>query len=322
MLDLGNPSSPVPKIQAGSGRIVLGAQGHTVAFSELSSAYPLKLLAPRIVQDTVAVVYVLTYGGGLVGGDQLKLCADVDDEATLVVLSQGSTKVFKTRPGRRLADVSRLARGPHVASPSFDITSQVSTFNVASGSTLALLMEPVACFRSAKYSQVQTFHLKDDRSSIIVLDWITSGRKALGEEWAFSRYYSCNEIYIGKKRVIRDIMLLEDDAEEQKKYGLPSRSLVERLVPYACYATVFFYGPKTQITISRLLKDYETISVPKTTDPEDLLWSLSPVTSKNGKGAVLRVAALETEMVKKWLLNALGGLQDVIGVDALQRAFA
>ena len=88
MLVPSNPSALVPKIQAGSGRIALGAQGQTVAFSELSSAYPLKLLSPRISQDRVAVVYVLTYGGGLVGGDQLKLHVDVEDKTILVLLSQ------------------------------------------------------------------------------------------------------------------------------------------------------------------------------------------------------------------------------------------
>ena len=81
-------TSFAPNIQAGSGRIVLGGQGRHVAFSELSSAYPLKLLSPRIVQNKVAVVYVLTYGGGLVGGDQLQLCVDVQDDAVLVLLSQ------------------------------------------------------------------------------------------------------------------------------------------------------------------------------------------------------------------------------------------
>lgn len=90
-----NPPTPfplVPTIPAGSGRIALRAQGRTAAFSELSAAYPLKLLSPRTTQDKVAVVYVLTYGGGLVGGDQLKLCVNVEDEAVLVLLSQVSRR--------------------------------------------------------------------------------------------------------------------------------------------------------------------------------------------------------------------------------------
>ena len=92
MINPPTPFSLVPKIPAGSGRIALRAQGRTVAFSELSAAYPLKLLSPRTIQDKVAVAYVLTYGGGLVGGDQLKLRVDVEDEAVLVLLSQVSRR--------------------------------------------------------------------------------------------------------------------------------------------------------------------------------------------------------------------------------------
>ncbi|KAF8640877.1 hypothetical protein AX17_000525 [Amanita inopinata Kibby_2008] len=341
MLRTLQPSSPIPKIPPGTGRIALTAQGPNVAFSELSSAYPLKLLSPRISQDKVAVVYVLTYGGGLVSGDQLNLGVDVSGGAALVLLSQhilalesrqtdpcnlcqGSTKVFKTRPGQRLASAS--THPPNAAEvldtkrPS-TATSQVFNFNVASGSTLSLLMEPVTCFRSASYNQIQTFRLEDNLASLVVLDWITSGRKALGEEWAFSRYYSANEIWVEKKRVMRDVTLLEDETSKQAESGLPAQSLAERLAPYACYATVFFYGPKTQGTVAELAQNYESISIFRTQTPADLLWSLSPVGPKGVSGAVLRVAAMETEMVKNWLSKALTGLEEVIGKDVYSRAF-
>ena len=78
----------IPQIESGGGRVVVRSLGSSVVFSELSSTYPLKLLSPRIDQDGVAVVYVLTYGGGLVGGDFVKLTVDVGHSAILVVLSQ------------------------------------------------------------------------------------------------------------------------------------------------------------------------------------------------------------------------------------------
>lgn len=73
---------------AGNGRIVLGTHGMDAVFSELYAAYPLKLLSPRITEERVAVVYFLTYGGGLVGGDRVGLTVDVRDGAILVMLSQ------------------------------------------------------------------------------------------------------------------------------------------------------------------------------------------------------------------------------------------
>lgn len=75
-------------MSAGVGRIVLGLHGSEAVFSEMSSAYPLKLLSPRIEQQNVSVVYILSYGGGLVGGDRIELGVEVQEGAVLVMLSQ------------------------------------------------------------------------------------------------------------------------------------------------------------------------------------------------------------------------------------------
>lgn len=88
-MDLLSPTS-ITKLPAGVGRIVLASHGSNAVFSELSSTYPLKLLSPNINQDRLAVVYVLTYGGGLVGGDHVDLSVDVTTNSMLVLLSQVS----------------------------------------------------------------------------------------------------------------------------------------------------------------------------------------------------------------------------------------
>lgn len=78
----------IAKIHAGRGRIAVGCHGSHAVFSELSSTYPLKLISPPATQDRVAVVYALTYGGGLVGGDQVRLSVHVTSSAVLLLLSQ------------------------------------------------------------------------------------------------------------------------------------------------------------------------------------------------------------------------------------------
>jgi len=78
----------VQRIETGGGRVVVHLHGSKAVFSELSSTYPLKLLSPRIEQDRVAVAYILTYGGGLVGGDRVDLVVIVGAGVTLVLLSQ------------------------------------------------------------------------------------------------------------------------------------------------------------------------------------------------------------------------------------------
>jgi len=307
----------MPTIDAGVGRITLRSNGSEAVFSELSYAYPLKLLSPRLAQENVAVVYILSYGGGLVGGDRVKLAVNIEQSSVLVVLSQGSTKVFKARPGQRRAQAIS------------DTTSQYMTVNVSPNSALFLLPDPVTCFRSAKYDQRQVFRISGS-SSAVLLDWITSGRKSLGEEWVFDRYYSLNELWVDGKRVARDATLLEDpaagiadhydNAKLTRQLGsLPPRTLADRLKPYSCYATVIMYGPLVASTIQHLSKEYDALVVHKCVKPQDALWSFSTVC--DGQGCVLRVAAKETEDVRNWLGRELKTLEGVIGLDIYRKAF-
>jgi urease accessory protein len=83
-------SPPMRNIDTGTGRIVSHSHGLDVVFSELSSTYPLKLLSPKISQNGVALVYILSYGGGLVGGDSVNLSVDVGSGTVLILLSQVS----------------------------------------------------------------------------------------------------------------------------------------------------------------------------------------------------------------------------------------
>jgi urease accessory protein len=79
----------IPRIRPGEGRIVVEFdehRGHT--FVELSCTYPLKLLSPKSKEDPVAIAYVLSYGGGLVGGDEVELEVAVREGASLMLLSQ------------------------------------------------------------------------------------------------------------------------------------------------------------------------------------------------------------------------------------------
>ncbi|CCL98999.1 uncharacterized protein FIBRA_01007 [Fibroporia radiculosa] len=294
-------------MDSGVGRIALQRSGSEVSFSELSSTYPLKLLSPRIDQRGVAVVYVLTYGGGLVGGDAIELSVEIRENAALVVLSQGSTKVFKSRIGHMLStQVSPDA-----------VTSQTMNVLVQYKGALFLLPDPVTCFRSAKYNQVQIFRL-EGAASVVILDWVTSGRRSLGEEWAFSRYYSMNEVWVNDECIAKDVTLLEEHASSVPP--LSSRTLADALAPYSCYATLILYGPLAQSTIRHLSGEYAEISVFKHSTPPSFLWSLSHI--REGKGCVVRVAAKETEDVRSWLGLRLKPLERVIGNDIYRKAFS
>ncbi|KAF9229152.1 UreD-domain-containing protein [Gyrodon lividus] len=309
------------RLTVGHGRITCLLHGSSVVFSELSSTYPLKLLSPRLAVPTVAIVYILCYGGGLVSGDRIKLKVDVEGGCKLLLLSQGSTKVFKTRHGDRAS--TRLRQPAQLAIPK-NVTTQILDVNVAPKSVVFLLPDPVTCFCSASYTQIQRFHLSGD-ASLVLLDWVTSGRRSLGEEWVFSRYYSVNEVFLDRRRITRDIMLLEEPSlQAQLPSGSAqlqdlSRTLAERLKPYSCYAILFLCGPLVREVTSQLSRQYQSISVFKTTSPARMVWALSPI--DGGRAYVVRAAGMETEDVKSWLRDSLRGFENIIGIDTYRKTF-
>jgi urease accessory protein len=194
-------------------------------------------------------------------------------------------------------------------------TSQTLRLTLKADAALYLLPDPVTCFEDAMYNQIQHFQL-EETSSLIILDWVTSGRRSRGEDWAFSRYYSVNEIIVGSTRIAKDIMLLEGESGAQSIAH--HRKLSEKLAPYACYGTLILYGPSVQRVIEDLQAQYKAIVVFKRHSPDNLIWSLSPL---SGKGVVVRIAGQETESVKHWLRTSLGILRDLVGEDAYRKAF-
>ncbi|KAG2120746.1 UreD urease accessory protein-domain-containing protein [Suillus discolor] len=316
-------------IPVGTGHITCDLHSSTVVFSKLSSSYPLKLLSPRVAEHGVAIVYVMSYGGGLVGGDCMQLVVEVGKECKLLLLSQGSTKVFKTRAGNRASTRFRTSSQPTPSSLSLQaVTTQSMEVTIAPDSALFLLPDPVTCFRSASYTQAQTFHLAGS-ASIVLLDWVTSGRKSMDEEWDFLRYYSVNEVFVEGRRVARDVLLLDNssyDTQTASESCLsnpttrpPPRTLKNRLAPYSCYAMLLLYGPQTHGVVTDLQAKYRTISIFKRATPERFLWSLTPV--DDGKGTVVRAAGVDTEDVKNWFKEVLRGLEAVVGINEYRKAF-
>lgn len=234
-----------------------------------------------------------------------------------VSIYEGSTKVFKTRPGDR---PSTLLRPAAHAAP--NVTTYATEATVAPGSALFLLPDPVTCFRAASYSQTQRITLSGD-ASLVLLDWVTSGRKSLGEEWVFSRYHSLNEVLLDGHCIARDITLLEEPPRVEipdisQCQGL-SRTLEERLKPYSCYATLILLGPLVQNVIAHLDKIYQSTTVFKTTSPTRMIWAMSPI--REGKGYILRAAGVETEDVKDWLRESLRGFEEIVGIDTYLKLF-
>ncbi|KAG4394649.1 hypothetical protein GLYMA_20G074000v4 [Glycine max] len=81
------------------GSVVVEKVGGRSSVTSCFSRYPLKFVIPKKVgsSKTDAVwVYALNYGGGIVSGDNISCKFSVGDTCTMVLTTQGSTKVYKS----------------------------------------------------------------------------------------------------------------------------------------------------------------------------------------------------------------------------------
>ncbi|KAL9936678.1 hypothetical protein V8E36_004746 [Tilletia maclaganii] len=250
------------------------ARSPRAIFSHLEFAFPLKLIHPRTsshnanaqiqpASNAVAALYIVSYGGGLVSGDQVELDIDVGSACTLLTLTQGSTKVFKmrTRSATRKEDI--------------EWTSQYFRYLVRPEACLLVLPDPVTPYSSARYAQTQRFDIRSaSTSSLLVLDWFTPGRvyydpaspqqpvresKARrsgkeGELWDFLAYSSRNEFRIEGKVIARDALLLDNPSESDRVDGsFFANALAHAMHPFTAYGTLFLFasrGPIQSIVVA------------------------------------------------------------------------
>ncbi len=188
-------NSPFPKSSSadGEGRIVVRLLPQGISGLEaFTYQYPLKLITPMRPPETKsALVFILSYGGGLVGGDQVSLSIDVKTRARLSLATQGHTKIFKS------------------ASPDI-VTRQTMRVSIAADAAVCLLPDPVQPFEASVYEQVQIFRLAPS-ASLCLLDWVTQGRGARGENWSFVKWVGRNEIWtVAEDQAARDRLLVRD----------------------------------------------------------------------------------------------------------------
>lgn len=342
-------SSPFAKSTSkpGYGSIVLDLlPPSTPRLQTCSYQYPLKLIAPTPLEHflttkasslefetLIHTIYLLTYGGGLVAGDVIRLTIQLAPTTRLILLTQGSTKIFKS------------------PSPS-TVSKQSLIVDLQPGSALCYLPDPVQPFEGSCFVQEQIYNIiqapEDAASaSLCVLDWVSQGRAARGENWRIWKYESRNEVYLssamvqnepGKKRrlLLRDNITLEGPSSTTT-CDLPV--FAPRLDKLGVFGTLILYGPAVSSLATFFMDEFKALprigakkwhteesesesESEKQTDEaeakrkatqgrrakrqrqetkDDLLW-----TASNIRGFVLvKFGAREVEGIKRWLHGML-----------------
>lgn len=198
----------------------------TSGLETITYQYPLKLITPSKASETESVlVFLLSYGGGLIGGDSVRLSIDVQPNARLSIVTQGHTKVFNSSS----RDI---------------ITRQTLAVELADGAALCLLPDPVQPFEDSVYEQTQVFKLAMN-GSLCLLDWVTQGRTARGENWSLTRWVGRNEVWVPdptrperERLLVRDTVILDAERPQSEMPGL--RESMSRM---GIFGTLLLRGP-------------------------------------------------------------------------------
>ncbi|RDA94449.1 hypothetical protein CP533_2216 [Ophiocordyceps camponoti-saundersi (nom. inval.)] len=201
--------------------------------------YPLKLIspsAPSAAQKSV-LVFLLSYGGGLVAGDAVNLSIHVRPGASLSLVTQGHTKIFKC--------------------PSADVvTSQSMRIRMDRDSAVCLLPDPVQPFEDSVYVQTQVFEL-EKRCSLCLLDWVTAGRTARGEKWSFVKWTGRNEVWLRgatPRLLVRDTIVLSADGS-----SAVDQSLSETMSSMTIFGSLILRGAMLEPLAKFFLTEFDQL---------------------------------------------------------------
>lgn len=168
----------------------------------LSSQYyklPLQVLPPHYQdEDGTSFVYLLNPSGGIMQGDRLLTEIYVEDKASVVATTPASTKYYKMEDDHAVV---------------------CNEFYVGSGAVFEYMPGHGVPFSGADVIQNNVFHLEEE-SILIALDAVTSGRKARGEQFGYTRFCSKTSIDISGRVILYDCMDIRPQEENVKKIGI------------------------------------------------------------------------------------------------------
>jgi urease accessory protein len=246
------------------------------------AASPMKLLTPRSRGPSVWA-YSSSFGGGLVAGDQTRLELQIGRSARCFFGTQASTKVYRN-PGR-------LPCGHETHA------------TLAASSLLVFAPDPVQAFAESRYTQRQEFHIAAD-ASLILVDWLSSGRSACGERWAFSHLATGNEVFVEAERIFLDSVRLHPGDGD---FASPHRG-----GRFNCIGLVLLIGPLVSDIATQLLQDIATHPIARRAS---VVSSASPLRN----GALLRFAGEQVEAIGREVHRHLGPVRDLLGDDPWSR---
>jgi urease accessory protein len=136
---------------------------------------PLQVMRPLYIDPVlhgVPVTYLMSTGGGVVGGDRLDIDVTLSDRAHALITTQAATRVHRMDAGYATQNV---------------------TLRLGAGAVCEWVPDPLIPFAGSRFQQRLGATVPED-AVLVVSDVLTAGRVAHGERWAVDALVSAVEV--------------------------------------------------------------------------------------------------------------------------------
>ncbi|MBB1027623.1 urease accessory protein UreD [Dietzia sp. DQ11-38-2] len=151
-----------------------GPDGRTVLADRYQKS-PLQVMRPLYVDPGlphVPVTYLMSTGGGVVGGDRLDIDVELADRSHALITTQAATRIHRMDAGYATQNV---------------------TLTLGAGAVCEWVPDPLIPYAGSRFQQTLRATVPED-AVLVVSDVLTAGRVARGERWAVDALVSRVEI--------------------------------------------------------------------------------------------------------------------------------
>ncbi|MEZ4863774.1 MAG: urease accessory protein UreD [Caldilineaceae bacterium] len=235
---------------------------------------PLRVVRAFPIDGHAVLTHLHNVSGGVLGGDHLSVCVDVQTGAHVQLTTTGATRVYRHRPGH--ADAT-----------------QSTHLCVAAGGLLEYLPDPLIPYAGARYHQRTRIELADD-AGLFYWEVLTPGREARQECFAYDLVtLQCDIMAQGRPLAVERVRL------EPTQRALTS---LMRLGLYRYSATFYICRVGVAAAVWQQLETKLATIALEQSEPDVILWGVStlPVHGLSVRALSINSRAITTGLVRFW----------------------
>ncbi len=248
---------------------------------------PLRVVRAFPIADHAVLTHIHNVSGGVLGGDQLRVWADVQSNARAQLTSTGATRVYRHRPA-------------------YPDATQTNHFQVAPGGLLEYLPDPLIPYAQARYRQITQIDLAAD-AGLFYWEIIAPGREAHNERFAYDEVWLTLDIVAAGRPIVLERLRLTPATHPL--------TAAARLGAYPYFATFYLCRVGWPVTQWLALEKTLAIIAQELTLPDTILWGVSTLAAH---GLSIRALSVNSRAIMHGLLHFWQlAKQAIYGMDAI-----